>query len=101
MHPIVTNRIQQKRNTFFELSVLPFKYEENYYLDYEREGLMPEKLSEEGPAFLFEDFNGDGRKDIFVGGARTQPAEIWMAQANGSFEKQSNPDFLGDRNLKM
>ena len=61
---------------------------------------MPEKLSEEGPAFLFEDFNGDGRKDIFVGGARTQPAEIWMAQANGSFEKQSNPDFLGDRNFE-
>ena len=27
-------------------------------------------------AFLFEDFNGDGRKDIFVGGARTQPAEM-------------------------
>ena len=89
-----------ERNTHFELSVLPFKYEENYYLDYEREGLMPEKLSEEGPAFLFEDFNGDGRKDIFVGGARTQPAEIWMAQANGSFEKQSNPDFLGDRNFE-
>ena len=86
--------------TPFQLSVLPFKYEDNYYLDYEREGLMPEKLSEEGPAFLLEDFNGDGLEDIFVGGARMQPAEIWMAQANGSFEKQNNPDLLSDRNFE-
>ena len=90
----------KEKSMAFQLSVLPFKYEENYYLDYEREGLMPEKLSEEGPALLLEDFNGDGLEDIFVGGARMQPAEIWMAQSNGAFEKQNNPDLLSDRNFE-
>ena len=52
----------------YRLSVLPFKHEENIYLDYEREQLIPEKLSAEGPAFLVEDFNGDQQKDLFVGG---------------------------------
>ena len=98
--PNKASLLEEETTPPFKLSVLPFKYEENYYLDYEREGLMPEKLSEEGPAFLLEDFNGDGLKDIFVGGARMQPAEIWMAQANGAFEKQNNPDLLGDRNFE-
>ena len=98
--PNKASLLEEETTPPFKLSVLPFKYEENYYLDYEREGLMPEKLSEEGPAFLLEDFNGDGLKDIFVGGARMQPAEIWLAQANGAFEKQNNPDLLGDRNFE-
>ena len=98
--PNKASLLEEETTPPFKLSVLPFKYEENYYLDYEREGLMPEKLSEEGPAFLLEDFNDDGLKDIFVGGARMQPAEIWMAQANGAFEKQNNPDLLGDRNFE-
>lgn len=84
----------------FQVSYLPFSYEENYYLDYERERLIPEKISEEGPAFLFEDLNGDNRKDIFIGGARTQPAEVWIAQKNGSFNKLYISDFLSDRNFE-
>ncbi|NNE77362.1 MAG: CRTAC1 family protein, partial [Pricia sp.] len=42
----------------------PFTHIENTFLDYERETLMPEKLSAEGPAIVTADFNGDGLEDI-------------------------------------
>ena len=37
-----------------------------------------EKLSSEGPALVEEDFNGDGQNDIFIGGSRYQPEELWI-----------------------
>lgn len=79
------------------LSVLPFKHEENVYLDYEREKLIPEKLSAEGPVVLIEDFNGDGKKDLYLGGARYQDAQLFLANAEGGFELRENKDFRIDQ----
>ena len=61
---------------------MPFKHEEDIYLDYEREQLIPEKLSE-GPSSLAEDFNGDGIIDLYIGGARYRDAKIYLKQTRG------------------
>ena len=81
----------------YRLSVLPFKHEENIYLDYEREQLIPEKLSAEGPAFLVEDFNGDQQKDLFVGGGRYQPSRLYLSNGKGGYNLKENKDFLVDQ----
>ena len=67
-----------------------FTHFENTYLDYEREALMPEKLSAEGPALVKADFNGDGLQDLFIGGAKYQSASLFMGKANGQFEEDKN-----------
>ena len=69
----------------------PFKHIENKYYDYEREPLMIEKLSTEGPSFVYEDFDGDGLKDLFIGGAKYQEAAFYTQNEGGQFvlKKQS------------
>jgi hypothetical protein len=64
-----------------------FSHLENTYRDYEREILMPEKLSSEGPAVVQADFNGDGIEDLFIGGAKYQSPSLFMGKADGEFEE--------------
>lgn len=84
----------------FTINALPFRYEENKYYDDVRERLIPEKLSQEGPALTFADFNNDGIEDFFVGGAKFQPANLWLGSTAGTFRVQSTPVFESDRNFE-
>ena len=83
-------------NADYTLSILPFKHKENTYLDYEREQLIPEKLSLEGPAVVYEDFNGDGKKDLFFGGARYQASQLYIANKKEGYRLQDIEDFRKD-----
>lgn len=73
-----------------------FIHKENTFFDYEREYLIPEKLSIEGPAVITADFNSDGLIDIFIGGAKYQSAEIYFMQKDGSYIKDENSIFHED-----
>ncbi len=79
------------RSTKFEYS-----HKENTYLDYEREALIPEVLSKEGPSAVYEDFNADGLKDLFIGGARDQAPELYFQTKDGNFKKKSSDIFTND-----
>ena len=70
-----------------------FKHQEKDYNDYEREVLLPHKLSELGPALAVADVNGDGLEDFFVGGASGYVGELFVQQKNGKFSK-GNSSFL-------
>lgn len=63
----------------------PYVHLENNFLDYEREPLMPEKLSAEGPAVVQADFNGDGLEDLFIGGAKYQSPQLFIQQTGGGY----------------
>ena len=86
-----------KKQSDYSLSVLPFKHEEDIYLDYEREHLIPEKLSAEGPSNLVEDFNGDGIVDLYIGGARYREAKVYLGNQQGGFDLVSIKDFRIDQ----
>ena len=76
----------------------PFnKHAENNFEDYNVDKLIPELLSSEGPAVVYADFNQDGIKDMFRGGARFQPSEIYVGTGK-SFKKIKNQAF--DRDAK-
>jgi hypothetical protein len=78
------------------LTVLPVKHTENNFEDYNADKLIPELLSREGPAIVFEDFNQDGKKDLFIGGARFQEPQLLFQQANGFVAQKGNIDFKKD-----
>lgn len=80
------------------IALKPFDYvhKENNYLDYEREALIPENLSTEGPSVVEADFNGDGLTDLFIGGAREQSPVLYMQNKNGDYKIKNTPVFLND-----
>ena len=69
---------------------LRFAHRENQFDDFDRQFLQPRMLSREGPALAKGDINGDGRTDLFFGGATGQPSEIYLQQSNGTFSKSPN-----------
>ncbi len=73
-----------------------YKHIENDFLDYEREALMPEKLSTEGPSVVQADFNADGLKDLFIGGARNQKPVLYFQTKDGKYMLQNNAVFEKD-----
>ena len=68
---------------------------ENPFVEFNREVLIPHSNSSEGPALAIGDLNGDGRDDIFVGGAKLERPEIWYQGKNG-FEKAQDLALLAD-----
>lgn len=75
---------------------IDYKHEENDFIEFNREALIPKMVSREGPALAVADVNDDGRDDFFVGGAKNQPAELYLQQSNGDFKKKEIPEFKND-----
>jgi enediyne biosynthesis protein E4 len=89
----------QTRRLFTDVSprlAPPYKHRENPFFDFSREPLMPHLLSTEGPALAVADVNGDGREDIYVGGAKWQAAALFVQDANGHFRATPQPAFKAD-----
>src|SRR2546422_1033290 len=75
---------------------IPYKHAENTFFDFSREPLMPHLLSTEGPALAVGDVNGDGRDDIYVGGAKWQAGALFLQDPNGRFSAAAEPAFRAD-----
>ena len=78
------------------LLVLPLKHTENKFEDYNADKLIPELLSREGPAVVYEDFNKDGKKDLFIGGARYQRPYLLFQKEQGFEEQEEDNDLKRD-----
>jgi enediyne biosynthesis protein E4 len=75
---------------------LDFRHNENSFVDFDREPLMPHMLSTEGPALAVGDVNGDGLEDVYIGGAKWQPGALYLQQPNGRFRRSVQPAILAD-----
>ncbi|SDL70598.1 Repeat domain-containing protein [Kriegella aquimaris] len=58
-------------------------HKENNYNDFDQEGLIYKMLSQEGPAIAIGDIDGDGNEDVFIGGAKGKPGNVYLHKGKG------------------
>ncbi len=78
-------------------NALAYRHEENAFVDFTREPLQPHRLSREGPALAVGDVNGDGLDDVFLGGAKWQPARLLVQQRDGTFHPANEALWEAER----
>jgi hypothetical protein len=72
-----------------------YKHEENDYIDFLVQKLIPYQRSDRGPATAVGDLNGDGKEDIFFGGSKSHKPAIYLQNQN-SFVKKNYAEIDND-----
>ena len=67
---------------------LNYLHQENHFVEFDREPLIPHMVSTEGPALAVADINHDGLEDVFIGSARDKKPVIFLQQPSGKFIKK-------------
>jgi len=94
-------QVTQKTATLFTditpLNKFKFNQTENDYIDFKREPLIPYKCSRKGPYYASADVNGDGKTDMYIGGAAGIAGTLMLQNADGSFTDKKLPAFAADK----
>ena len=61
------------------------------YIDFDKERLLPHKLSQYTPGLAVADVDGNGLDDIFIGGRSNQPGTFLLQQPDGKFIQKAMP----------
>jgi hypothetical protein len=76
---------------------LDFTHKENSFVDFNRDRMVYNMRSTEGPAMCKGDFNGDGREDLYIGGAKDSPGALFIQKRKGEFSEKKQPAFERDK----
>jgi enediyne biosynthesis protein E4 len=75
------------------VSTCDFIHQENPTIEFNRDPLLPFSLANEGPDISVADVNNDGMDDLFLSGAKGQPSELYLQEANGNL-KLTQPELF-------
>jgi len=87
--PIQT--IFQEADTNFGID---YQHQENDYLDFKRDRMLPQGISNLGPKIAKGDINKDGLEDVFIGGAKGSSGKLYQQTQNGEFVDISGNSFV-------
>ena len=68
------------------------------FIDFNRDPLLFQMLSAEGPRLAVGDVNSDGKADIFIGNSKDQISELYIQNQAGDFRKTDQQAFQKDKN---
>ncbi|MHA7831665.1 MAG: VCBS repeat-containing protein [Flagellimonas sp.] len=97
----VEDRPSSGKSPYFKestaLVAMDFVHTENNYADFDTDRLIYHMKSTEGPKVAVADVNGDGLKDIFIGGAKGYPAALMVQTPTGGFARSNTQLFEKDK----
>lgn len=76
------------------------KHQENPFIEFNREPLIPHMVSREGPALAVGDVNNDGLEDFYVGSCKFDTSYLFIQTNEGRFTKTSQTAFEADNNYE-
>ena len=74
-----------------------FRHKENDFVDFDRDRLLFNMISNEGPCLCVGDINNDGRDDYYIGGAKDQAGSLYVQQPSGSTASYDQQTFELDK----
>lgn len=74
-------------------SNLHYKHVENEFDDFEKEVLLPHRMSTYGPGVAAGDVNNDQLLDVWIGGASGSSGALFIQGKNGQFQRVNQPAF--------
>jgi enediyne biosynthesis protein E4 len=83
------------RKTLFEdvSDLIAHTHHEEAFNDFERQPLLPRKLSQLGPGIAWADLDGDGWEDLIIGSGRGGGIAIYKSDRHGGFSQLSGGCF--------
>lgn len=79
-----------------QTAITDIKHTENQFSDFTVQPLLNNFLSRQGPCMAKADVNGDGREDIFIGGAKGKPGQLYIQSAGGGFTLSRQETIAND-----
>ncbi|SNS02748.1 Repeat domain-containing protein [Belliella buryatensis] len=76
---------------------IAYHHKENEYSDFDKERLVYEMLSTEGPAFAKADLTANGLEDLYIGGAKNQAGKLFFQFEKGKFKEVLVEAFVNDQ----
>lgn len=75
---------------------LAVRHEENNFIEFDRNSLIPFEVTAEGPAVAIADINHDGLEDIYIGSSKMLRSHLYLQNANGKFTERPQPALAKD-----
>lgn len=86
-----------KLATVAEGEITDAKHVENTFSDFDRDGLVFQMSSTEGPKTAIADVNGDGLEDVFLCGAAGFPSRLFIQSKQRKLKERPIEDFVLDK----
>ncbi|MDQ3681832.1 MAG: VCBS repeat-containing protein, partial [Bacteroidota bacterium] len=75
-------------------------HENNSYVDFKTQFLLPHQVSKQGPFLTKGDVNGDGLEDVFVGGNMNQPGQLYLQINEAKFVIAASQPWTQEKTAK-
>jgi hypothetical protein len=76
---------------------IDFVHKEDDFVDFDREKLIFQMHSTDGPRIAKGDVNGDGLEDFYICGAKDQPGALYIQTKTGRFKRSNEKLFERDK----